>query len=314
MPLALATASPVLDPAAWRAAQGAQAPALAWAAMAVGRLDAAAARPGAVARLARLEVEALLWAAGTPLRREDIGRPPAALRADADLAAQRLARWAVRRLEGEGDPDDLRGFLGLHRSAAPGRAAALAPRATGAEFDAAAAAFTAAMAALPDAHPITRGAYARLVWRLAELSPAEDVVEAATWSARRMAEGCAALPFVPLGSFGRRLWRGAAPVETRLADHYRAVTDGATAARLMLERLAGWAARARAATAAIKGDNPARVIAVLEARPLATTESVETAAGISRDTAERLLRRLTALGIAREVTGARRFRLWTAAV
>ena len=40
---------------------------------------------------------------------------------------------------------------------------------------------------------------------------------------------------------------------------------------------------------------------------------IEARAGISRDTAERLLARLRDLGLAREVTGGRRFRLWAAA-
>ncbi|QDA36969.1 DUF1403 family protein (plasmid) [Paracoccus liaowanqingii] len=39
---------------------------------------------------------------------------------------------------------------------------------------------------------------------------------------------------------------------------------------------------------------------------------METRAGISRPTAERMLKRLNELGLTREVTGNRRFRLWTA--
>ncbi|MFB2595379.1 hypothetical protein ACEYYB_11065 [Paracoccus sp. p4-l81] len=127
-----------------------------------------------------------------------------------------------------------------------------------------------------------------------------------------MAEG-SGLAFVPMGSFGRRVWHGAASVAERLGDHHRAVADGATAARRTLMRLRDWAARARDATAAIKGDNAARIIAALMARPLASTEAVEQAAAISRGTAERLLARMAGMGLVREVTGTRRFRLWTAA-
>lgn len=313
IPLPRADRTPLVDPAAWVAGQGAQAADLARAAMAVGRLEeVVAATPGAIARLAALEVEAMLWAAGTPLKREEIGRDLTALRESADLAAHRLARWALRRLAGQGALHDLRGFLGLHRAEAPGLDEAVAPRPMGQAFDDAAAVFGAAMDAL-DAHPITRAAYARTAWRLADLSPDTDLIEAATWSARAMAEGCAALPFVPMGSFGRRVWHGTVPVADRLGDHYRAVTDGATAARLTLLRLRDWAVRAREATAGIKGDNPARIIAALMAQPLATTEAIEQAADTSRDTAERLLARMAAMGLVREVTGARRFRLWTAA-
>ena len=66
------------------------------------------------------------------------------------------------------------------------------------------------------------------------------------------------------------------------------------------------------ATARIKGDNPARVIAELAAHPLLSAAMLEAQTGISRDTAERLLARLRDMGLAREITGGRRFRLWTA--
>ncbi len=315
MGLPQANRTPLIDPAAWVAGQGAQAADLARAAMAVGRLDevVAAVGPSAITRLAALEVEAMLWAAGTPLKREEIGRDLTSLREGADLAAHRLARWALRRLEGQGALHDLRGFLGLHRAEVPGLDEAVAPRPMGIAFDEAAAGFGEMMDAL-DAHPITRAAFARSAWRLADLSPDTDLIEAATWSARLMAEGCAALPFVPMGSFGRRVWHGSVPVAERLGDHYRAVADGATAARLALVRLRDWSDRARAATAGIKGDSAARVIAALVAAPLATTEAVERAAGISRDTSERLLARMDGMGLVREITGTRRFRLWTAAV
>lgn len=81
----------------------------------------------------------------------------------------------------------------------------------------------------------------------------------------------------------------------------------------MIRRIAAWGTRARAATAAVKGDNAARVIAVLAARPLVSALEAEAQAGVSRPTAERMLRRLSDLGLIREVTGHRRFRLWTAA-
>ena len=83
--------------------------------------------------------------------------------------------------------------------------------------------------------------------------------------------------------------------------------------RLTLRRIADWAEDARRRTATIKGDNPARIIAALAAHPLMSTAMVETAAGTSRATAERLLARMYAQGVVREVTGTKRFRLWTAA-
>lgn len=61
-------------------------------------------------------------------------------------------------------------------------------------------------------------------------------------------------------------------------------------------------------TAFIKGDNPARIVDALMTKPKATTEITEQIAGISRDTAERLLARTREIGLVREITGASRFR------
>ncbi|MFN3275661.1 MAG: hypothetical protein ACK41U_13425 [Paracoccus sp. (in: a-proteobacteria)] len=74
-----------------------------------------------------------------------------------------------------------------------------------------------------------------------------------------------------------------------------------------------WCEQARAATAGIKGDNAAKVVAVLASRPLVSAMELEVKAAISRPTAERMLKRLTDLGLTREVTGHRRVRLWTIA-
>lgn len=317
-----------VDPALWRLAQASLSLVLAEAAQALGRLEGqiaalpAAVRKGAIHRLALLEVEAMLWAQGIPLARDEIGRDLMDLRAGTDLEALHLARWAIRRLEGQGGLADLRGFLGLHRPAnAPAPAGDLAPRPTGEAFDASAAAFLAGAERLSGLHPLTRAPALRLLWRLAGLSPPGLRIEAAVWSARAMigdrtGTGAAGggLSFVPLGRAGRIVWiMGGDPAE-QSARHLEAVRDGCGEARAQLIRLAAWSETAAAATAPLKGDNPDRVLAVLLAHPLASAAMVETQAGISRLTAERQLNRLTGMGLIREVTGTKRFRLWAAAV
>lgn len=310
---------PVADPAVWRAAQAGLALELARACEALGRLDATLAlmppeaRAGATRRLALIEIEAMLWAQGQPLRREEIGRDLMEARAGADLEAMRLARWGIRRLEGQGGLADLRGFLGLHRAGLPGLSEALAARPVGEDFDAAEAEFRALFAPLAELAPLARGPALRALWRLCDLSAPELLAEPAVWSARDMATGCEALRFVPLGRHGRAVWVDSGPLPERLARHLAAATLGLDDARRELQRLRDWQARALAATARIKGDNPARVIAALAAEPLLSAAMLEQSAGISRDTAERLLARLRGLGLAREVTGGRRFRLWAAA-
>ena len=50
------------------------------------------------------------------------------------------------------------------------------------------------------------------------------------------------------------------------------------------------------------------------AHPLMSAPMIEENCAISRDTAERLLARMTRMGLLREATGTRRFRLWAAAL
>lgn len=301
------------DPAPWRAAQSADAVALAEAAQALGQLDAVVAQmgDGATLRLALREVSALSWMTGAPLSVDEIGRDRLQAKAGTDVQALRQARWALRRLTGDGSLSDLRAFLGLHRSDQSELAGGARLRMTGTLFDESAAAFLNGVARLDGAHPLTRGAYARHLWQLLDLSPAEDQAEAAVWAARHMATGCEALRFAPLGH-GMRQLAGTGPA--RLGVFFAALAQGATQGRTELLQLQAWQARALDRVARIKGNNPARIIAALMARPIASTEMIETATGVSRDTAERLLARLHDMGLVREVTGARRFRIWAAAV
>ena len=302
----------------WLAAQQACSGALARASAMIGRLDATLAglapeaRAGATRRLSLIELEAMLWAQGTPVRREEIGREAMDARAGSDLEAMRLARWGLRRLEGQGGLGDLRAFLGLYRSEVSGLAEGLAQRPVGEAFDAGAAEYLATAGMLAGIEPAARAPALRAAWRIAELSAPECLVEPGCWSARDMAAGCEALVFVPLGRHGRAVWIDGGPAVTRMQRQLEAVAMGTEEARREILRVLDWAERARRATAAIKGDNPARVIAALAAQPLLGAAMVEAETGISRDTAERLLARLQAMGLIREVTGARRFRLWTA--
>ena len=293
----------------WRAAQAGLAVKLARAAQALGALEATLdGDAGMIRRLALAEVEAMLWAEGTPLAREEIGRDLMAARAGADRQVLAKARWALRRLEGQADPRQLRGFLGLHRV----DDAAAAGRATGAAFDAAAREL---LARLDDGglHPLTRAAMAVALWPLAGLSGPEDIAEAASFAARIAATDLTAMPFAPMGQAGRRVWRSqGGSVADRLDRWLDAAAAGAGHARAEALRLDGWAARAHAEVAHMKGEAPARVIAALRATPLMTTEMVEQQIGASRDTAERVLARLQGMGLIREMTGTRRFRLWSA--
>lgn len=308
-----------LDPRPWLRAQAAQAGSLADAALAVGRLEAMLtgmdkrAHAGAIHRLALIETEAMLWADGMPLRREEIGRDYLDARADTDLEAMRLARWAIRRLEGQGALEDLRGFLSLHRiEGMAGMGGDLAPRPAGVAFDETAAAFLGTVRPFDRLHPLARGPVMVQLWRLAGLSFPGRITEAAVWSGRHMAVSTT-LPFLPLGQHGRSVWVRGGDIGSCLGAHLEAVHRGADQAWRLLMRIVEWAEAAQRMTCQIKGDTAVKVIAVLAAHPLVSAPMVETEAGISRITAERMLNRMTGMGLIREITGAGRFRLWMVA-
>lgn len=298
-------------PEGWRAAQAQHATALARAALAVGQLDMMVAQigVGALERLALREAAALLWAAGKSVSLEDIARDHFAARADGDPLDLQTARWALRRLMGQGGIDDLAAFLGLHLTETETSLTRGPSRLSGLFFEEAAQEFLRHVSSLADAHAFTRGAYARFLWALSDLSVEGDMVEGAVWAARHMAQDCMTLTFLPLGQEGRRITGlGVSTFPTLLA----AIEAGAIAARAELHRLSQWRDQAHAATAGIKGKNAGRIIEMLFAKPHATTQMVEATTGVSRDTAERLLARLHHMGLVREVTGAKRFRIWAA--
>ncbi|WP_299847815.1 MarR family transcriptional regulator [uncultured Paracoccus sp.] len=319
IPLPRADQRPLIRPEAWRKAEAACAGPLARAAQAMGQVDGVmqmiegADLVAAIRRrLALNEVGMMLWAQGCPIAPDDLGRDQMDAGADLDLDGLRLGRWALRRLEGQGKLDDLRGFLGLHAVARTGFAGVDGPRLTGAEFDAAATEFAGFMAPISDLHPITRAASGRALWRLCDLSPEGNLVESAVWAARHMAASSSALVFVPLGSAGRRVWPlGGSPAD-QLARWCEAVAAGSAEARHLVLRLLDWQDRAGRALSRVKGDNAGRVIIALAAAPQALAMDLAERTGCSRDTVERMLTRLQAAGLVRDVTGGLRYRLWTA--
>lgn len=310
-PLPRADRRMLLDPTAWRAAERDCAVDLAQAAMAIGRLDGLLAgldenmRAGMIARLALSEVEAMLWAAGTPIAQDVLIRDLADAPASVDLEALALARWAIGRLQGRGRVDDLRDFLGLHR-AGQGRSDGDMLRPTGEDFDDEAK----GLAAVEGCHAITRAAFGLRLWRLTDLSPDGHQLERTCWAARIMAEGAGPLVMVPMGQWGRRVWMTGGDAEGFLGAWCGTVSAGCDEGFRTVQRLVAWSARAKRATARIKGGNAILAIDTLMAHPVLSAMAMESTTGLSRDTAERLLARLHGMGLVREVTGGKRFRLW----
>jgi hypothetical protein len=304
----------LIDPQDWQQAEAGLAPQLARAASALAVLDQRCRElgNGALERLALIEVEAMLWAQGVHIRREQIAAYLCGAGGqNGERADLRQAAWAYRRMIGRPGPlPAMRGFLGLHEVPGSDLPEAISPRPKGAEFDLVAEVFADGMAAVVGCHPLTQAGYGVALWRLAGLSNADDLIEQATAAARIAAQENRVLGFAPLAP-GRGAWR--LGVEAgRLGDWLAAVRAGAQTAMLELNRVEAWAVSARAATAKTKGDTPAKLINALAARPILTTEAAATMTSVSRDTAERGLARLQAMGIVREITGGKRFRLWVA--
>ncbi|WP_022705037.1 hypothetical protein [Pseudorhodobacter ferrugineus] len=304
----------LIDPSHWQKAESTLAPQLARAAAALATLDEHCRQlgPGAGERLALIEVEAMLWAQGTRLRREQIAAylcgAGGACDARGDLTQ---SAWAYRRLLARPGPlPAMRAFLGLHDVGLSDLPETLSPRPKGAEFDLAADLFADGMAAMATCHPLTRAGYGLALWRLTGLSAPDDLLEPATAAARIAAQENRSLGFAPLAP-GRGAWHLGAQV-TRLAEWLTAIKAGAETATLELNRLNAWSTSARAATSGIKGSTPAKLINALSARPILTTEAAALLTGMSRDSAERGLARLLQMNVIHEITGGKRFRLWTA--
>ncbi|MBU2958964.1 hypothetical protein Q4511_15715 [Paracoccus sp. 1_MG-2023] len=268
---------------------------------------------GLCKRFALLETEAMLWGQGLILSRDEIGREILEARSSSDPEALRLARWSMRRLAGQGAQSELRSFLGFHAMSG-NEANPFIPDLPyrGREFEEAEAEFFAAIDDLGALDPLARGPAVLQLWRQSGLLRPGQVVEPAVWSARHMASGAEGVSFVPMGIHGRRVWSGSGPADLRLGAHLNAVEAGCREARLLADGLRDWSRRARHVLKGTSGDTADRLVRALVARPMLFAADAELMAGISRTTAVRLLTRLQSRGLLREITGTRRFRLWSA--
>jgi hypothetical protein len=316
------------DPAAWRAAEAGLARPLADAAAAFARLDErlrawapAHARAG-VRRLALGQAAALMWAEGADVTLEHLALDDAGAAgrlgqedhamARAAWAARRLAsaRWSLaspaavarfgeRRPGGEDAPPPLPGWGAF-------------ARARGAAWIAAAEDWAQAVRALRDAHPLTQAAFAGTAWRRAGLSAAGAALGPGVVAMKIAARaGRGGAPFAPLA---RRRRPGGAHAADRLAGFCADAAEGAAEALALLERMQDWRARAAAAVADLSGRTPGLLVAALAASVALSAPRAARAAGVSASAAQRNLALLTDRGVAREITGQGRFRLWTAAL
>jgi hypothetical protein len=305
----------LVDAAAWKAAEGALAGDLAELAFDAGRLAerVTVAGPGAVQRLALAEAASLSWWSGDR------------------VAADRLALWLSYRIGAveEGGAGLIRTAWAARRLAAPVSAGAQGRDVTGVLTQAlgegrADAGLVADVAAeldpLAGASGITRGCALCHLWRSLDERPDHlRGLEAAVLGARvavfqNGAGQGQAMPFLPLTLTGfTALTAGGSP-EARLAGWISGAHRAVLSALMLLDRLAAWRARAEAATADLQGRTPARLISALAAHPMLAAPQAAAETGASRAAVQRNLDLLVARGLAREVTGQGRFRVWAAGV
>jgi hypothetical protein len=223
--------------------------------------------------------------------------------ADRAVSGSALSRaaWVIGRLADTRFPDDAEGlaeFLGRRDPVAPDWLDALR---NGTRL-----------------HPIVKAAWGYAMWRDAtRLSDMPDtrLFEAAVMAARiGVGAGRGGALFLPLATGGGPCKSVNLPLIETLAHWIAAVETGCLVALDLLDRIMAWQAQAEAVLGEMSGRTPARLIAVLTARPVISAPMAEAESGASRAAVQRNLDRLTAAGLIREITGQGRYRLWTAAV
>lgn len=303
-PLPRAPAAGLVEAGPWRAAEAELAAELAELGFDAGRLAERLrmAGPGAVQRLALEEAASLSWWTGDR------------------IAADRLALWTSYRI-GAAEADGaglIRTAWVARRLMAPGGrglqaalADVLGGEGRGDPF--LAGEVEAALQTVAGLSAVTRGCALFHLWQSLDERPEHlRGLEAAVLGAREAGQG--ALPFLPLSLTGFGGLTAAGPPERRLAGWIQGAQRAVLAALMRLERLADWRAKAEAGTADLSGRTPARLIAALAAQPMLGAAQAEAETGASRAAVQRNLDLLEARGLAREVTGQGRFRVWAAKV
>ncbi|MCW1934893.1 hypothetical protein [Pararhodobacter zhoushanensis] len=301
-PLPRADRRALIDPATWRAAQGAQSDGLARLALTFGEMDARL-RAGSVGlrqRLALAEAADMAWWAGERFPAERLGLWVGLRVGSTEDSEGALARagWAARRLmQGNAPVMGMGDFLN-RPSEAVYDLAALLPE-------------------IEDLHPVTQSAILFHAWQLTGPDRGRDL-EAAVLAARHAA-GMSRLPgqgalFVPLAMNGPDSLRARGTPAQRLAQWIAGAERATLAALLMLDRLGDWRTRADGAIADLSGRVPGLLLEVLQNWPLVPAPLAEAQTGASRAAVQRNLDRLSERGLIREVTGQGRFRVWVARI
>jgi hypothetical protein len=297
---------PLINPAAWREAQGVLAAELAQVALRMGLLTArlGGAGEGLRQRLALQEVADLSWWAGDRIGADRLSLWIGLHQGAAGVETMALARsaWAMRRLTGGAAPGE-GGWI-------EGSAAFL-----GREKNADVADLAQTMEGIVGLHPVVQAAALFQTWRFLGQGPVNDL-EAAVMAARHGATmapaALGAALFLPIAMGGYAALVAQGTPERRLAGWLTGVDLSLRAALALCDRVTAWAARAKQALADLQGSTPRRLVGCLARWPMVTAPLAEAETGASRAAVQRNLSMLLERGLIREVTGQGRYRVWAA--
>ena len=322
--------SEVVD--AWRAAEAGQAAQLARVAARLGILDERLRRgpAGWRHRLALIEAADLSWLTQGRIGLDRLSLYMALRVSTVTDDAQALYRigWTVRRLIGGPAPlargsgvGDLETFLDrrdrpgqgerVEDAKAPLRVVEMAERDA---FGNRAAGWLAMMDQADDLHPVARACMGFHLWHVAELSPVDDLLEAAVTASRVAITEIApsgTMPgaiFAPIAMGGGFRTIGDPPA--RLARWLHAMESATFAALRRLEEIEAWAAAAERTMAPLSGKTPPMLRDIFTSWPLVSVQMAEKLTGAHRATVQRNIDWMEERGLIREVTGQGRYRMW----
>lgn len=322
--------SEVVD--AWRAAEAGQAAQLARVAARLGILDERLRRgpAGWRHRLALIEAADLSWLTQDRIGLDRLSLYMALRVSTVTDDAQALYRigWTVRRLIGGPAPlargsgvGDLETFLDrrdrpgqgerVEDAKAPLRVVEMAERDA---FGNRAAGWLAMMDQADDLHPVARACMGFHLWHVAELSPVDDLLEAAVTASRVAITEIApsgTMPgaiFAPIAMGGGFRTIGDPPA--RLARWLHAMESATFAALRRLEEIEAWAAAAERTMAPLSGKTPPMLRDIFTSWPLVSVQMAEKLTGAHRATVQRNIDWMEERGLIREVTGQGRYRMW----
>ena len=318
----------------WRAAEAGLAAQLARVSARLGILDERLRRgpAGWRQRLALIEASDLSWLTQDRIGLDRLSLYMALRASTATDDAQALYRmgWTVRRLTGGPAPltvrscvGDLEAFLDRrHRSGqgerfdeakVPSRLREMAERE---DFADRAAGWLAMMDQAGDLHPMTRACMGFHLWHVAELSPADDPLEAAVTALRVAITELApsgSMPgaiFAPMAMGGGGGLRAIGGPPVLLARWLNAMESATFTALRRLEEIEVWAAVAERTMAPLSGKTPPMLRNLFKNWPLVSVQMAEKLTGTHRATVQRNIDWMDEQGLIREVTGQGRYRMW----